>query len=112
MLLVLVSMWSWGHNILLERLDQEDEQVLLVEADRLRAMMEVLFNRDVDRLTNLSTLIQRQGASALSGEIGFDVLIESRSGAFTILQPLLKRKRLSSVGVSFEKSQQFASRNR
>ncbi|MEW4948312.1 diguanylate cyclase domain-containing protein [Pseudomonas asiatica] len=90
-LLVLVSMWSWGHNILLERLDQEDEQVLLVEADRLRAMMEVLFNRDVDRLTNLSTLIQRQGASALSGEIGFDVLIESRSGAFTILQPLLKR---------------------
>lgn len=88
MFLVMVLMWGWGHNVLLGRLDHEDEQLLLIEAQRLRAMMDVLFERDVDRLTNLSTVIQRAGPTLQLGASGFDFLIQTRSDVFTVLHPL------------------------
>ncbi|WP_176513052.1 diguanylate cyclase domain-containing protein [Pseudomonas faucium] len=90
-LLVMILMGAWGHYLLLERLDQEDEQLLMVEADRLRAMMDVVFERDVDRLSSLGTLMQEAGSALPFGTGGFDFLIQSSSGTFTVLQPLLKR---------------------
>ncbi|MGF6395447.1 diguanylate cyclase domain-containing protein [Pseudomonas plecoglossicida] len=93
MLLVLALMWVWGHSMLLSRLDQEDKHLLMVEADRLRAMLEVLIERDVDRLTNLSEVIERSGSLPLSAPTGFDFLIQFHADAsFAVLQPLSQRK--------------------
>ncbi|BBH46542.1 diguanylate cyclase domain-containing protein [Pseudomonas sp. KU43P] len=89
--LVLILMGGWGHGVLLARLDQEDEQLLLVEADRLRVMMDILFERDVDRLSNLSALLQRPGLPLHFETTGFDFLVRSRSDTFTVVQPLLNR---------------------
>lgn len=109
MLLVMFLMWGWGHNVLLGRLDHEDEQLLLVEANRLRAMMDVLFERDVDRLTNLSTFIQRVGPTLQLGASGFDFLIQTRSDTFTVLHPLdaervLKLSEVYPVSMDFQAS--------
>jgi len=106
MLLVMFLMWGWGHNVLLGRLDHEDEQLLLVEANRLRAMMDVLFERDVDRLTNLSTFIQRAGPTLQLGASGFDFLIQTRSDTFTVLHPL-DAERVSKLSEVYPVSMDF-----
>jgi len=94
-LLIMVLMWSWGHYVLLARLDQEDERLLMVEVDRLRTMMEIIFQRNVERLTTLGALIPPDAQLPVAAT-GFDFLILSRSDKLTVLQPLLQR-RLASV---------------
>jgi hypothetical protein len=47
------------HTVLLDRLDTQDERLLAIEAGRVRALLNNLFERDADRLGQLSESLPR-----------------------------------------------------
>lgn len=64
LLLVLGLTFFATHNVLLERLDKQDERLLVSEAKRVRALLNNLFERDADRLEQLAESLPRPIASA------------------------------------------------
>lgn len=64
LLLVLGLALFTVHTVLLERLDKQDERLLVIEAGRVRALLEHLFERDADRLEQLAESLPRSIASA------------------------------------------------
>ena len=88
-LLVLLVMWVLGHNLLLARLDQEDKQLLTMEGDRLRATLDIFFERDADRLRDLVQVLDDPAAPLSWRRTGFDFVIQAAAaGTPLVLQPV------------------------
>ena len=59
LLLVLLLSYVAAHALLLERLDKQDERLLVIEAGRMRALLGSIFERDADRLQQLAESLPR-----------------------------------------------------
>lgn len=81
LLLVLSLTFLAMHTVVLERLDKQDERLLVIEAGRVRALLDSLFERDADRLEQLAESLSRPIASAfpvsplILNRTGFDFFV-------------------------------------
>ncbi|MCC9005665.1 diguanylate cyclase domain-containing protein [Pseudomonas putida] len=95
LLLVLGLTYIAVHTVLLDRLDTQDERLLAIEAGRVRALLNNLFERDADRLGQLAESLPRPIASAfplqpgMLNRTGFDFLfLVTPGGPRSVWRPI------------------------
>lgn len=119
LLLVLLLSYFAAHALLLERLDKQDERLLVIEAGRMRALLGSIFERDADRLQQLAESLPRPIGLAfplpvqIFSRTGFDFFVlitdAGQRAAWKPLDPATFRATDNNMPLSFDALQREVS---